>query len=271
MRNLEVDTPSSRSRHDSSRAILYRRRRLSFTDVEGSLDSTIPGGVQLRGTGRVIDGPPVPPRDVGAEAAKWVSPGSGFSPRTLPRTSFTATGSTFSWGKGGAVVVEATLARPEGLYVLALPPESPGAPSIDPVADTGRGVGTRCDLRPDRRRREAEFTGTLSRSTVGNVVRDPGKARPTDQGGDGGRLEPREPGNPRPAGRWRRTIRHPLEAVWLPSRSGIFPFRGKGRKVRVDIVLSLCGTRSVLVDRERRNSMERSLSRTSTFRGGHRR
>ena len=171
--NLEVDTsllpgpvtiPRGRFRIDPE--------ELSFTDVEASLlDTTCQGGLQWRGyrtgIGRVaasLHG------GVGAETAKWAFARLEVPQPYAPRAPFTVTGSTISWEKGGAAVVDATLAWPGGPDISLSLRKTPETLSVDPLVIRDEASDARVVFRLEPGTANVKFTGTLSRSTVGKVV-----------------------------------------------------------------------------------------------------
>jgi len=171
--NLKVDTsllpgpvtiPRGRFR--------IRPEELSFTDVEAILlDTTFQGGVQLRGYRKGIGQVAASLHgDVGAEAAKWAYDRLGVPHPYAPRAPFTVTGSTLSWEKAGAVVVDTTLAWPEGPDISLSLRKTPGELSIDPLAIRDEASDAKVAFRLEPGTAKVKFTGTLSRSTVEKVV-----------------------------------------------------------------------------------------------------
>ena len=138
------------------------------------------------------------------------------------------TGSTLSWEKGGAVVVDATLAWPEGPDVSLSLRKTPGMLSIDPLVIRDKASDARATFHLDPGAAKVKFTGTLSRSTIENVVPIPVRPAQRIQGEMEGILDR---GNPAES-----SARGTLEADdlaipwkhWPPSRSAMFPFRRKG-------------------------------------------
>ncbi|MBP2689779.1 MAG: rane protein-like, partial [Deltaproteobacteria bacterium] len=145
---------------------------LSFTDVEASLlDTTCQGGVQLRGYRKGIDQVAGSLRgDVRAEAAKWAFERLGVPHPYAPRAPFTVTGSTLSWEKGGAAVLDATLAWPEGPDIALSLRKTPGMLSVDPLVIRDKASDARGTVHLDPGTANVKFTGTLWRSTVEKVV-----------------------------------------------------------------------------------------------------
>jgi hypothetical protein len=177
--NVEVDTallpgpvtiPRGRFR--------IRPEELSFTDIEASLlDTTFQGGVRLRGYRTGVDQVAASLHgDIGAEAARWAYARIGVPHPYAPKAPFTVTGSTFSWEKGGVIVVDATLAWPGGPDVALSLRKTPGTLSVDPFVIRDEASDARGTFRLDPDAANVKFAGTLSGSTVGKVVSIP--ARP---------------------------------------------------------------------------------------------
>jgi hypothetical protein len=171
--NLEVDTsllpgpvtvPRGRFR--------IRPEELSFTDVEATLlDTTCQGGVQLRGYRKGVDQVTASLHgDVRDEAAKWAYARLGVPHPYAPRAPFTVTGSTFSWEKGGAAVVDATLAWPGGPDIALSLRKTPETLSVDPLVIRDKVSDARGTFHLEPGAAKVKFTGTLSRSTVQKVV-----------------------------------------------------------------------------------------------------
>jgi hypothetical protein len=177
--NLEVDTPLLPGPVTIPRGrFRVRPEEVSFTDIEASLlDTTFQGGVQLlgyrTGVGQVaasLHG------GVGAEAAKWAYAHIGIPRPYAPKAPFLVTGSTFSWKKGGAVVVDAALAWPGGPDISLSLRKTPGSLSVDPLVIRDKASDARGTFRLDPDAANVKFAGTLSGSTVEKVVPIP--ARP---------------------------------------------------------------------------------------------
>jgi AsmA-like C-terminal region len=177
--NLEVDTsllpgpvtiPRGRFR--------ILPEEISFTEVEATLlDTTIQGGLQLRGYRKGIGQFAASLRGgVGAEAAKWAYDRFALPHPYTPRAPFTVTGSTLSWEKGGAVVVEATLAWPGGADISLSLRKTPETLSVDPLVIRDEASDARVAFHLEPGTEKVKFTGTLSRSTIGKVM--PVPARP---------------------------------------------------------------------------------------------
>ena len=245
--NLEVDTsllpgpvtiPRGRFR--------IRPEELSFTDVEASLlDTTCQGGVQLRGYTKGIDQVAASLHgDVGARGGEVGvrTPRGPASVRSQGALHRDRLDDLLGKGRRRRRGCDACVAG--GAGHLALPPEDPGDAVGRPARDTGRGVGRENGLPPrpgdsesEVRRHAVAFDGREGRA-------DPGADRPTDPRERWkGSWTARTPRNPRPAGRWRRTISPSRGSRWLPSRSGIFPFRRKGGRSAWHRPIS-CGTTS---------------------------
>ena len=177
--NLEVDTSQLPGPVTIPRGrFRIRPEELSFTDVEATLlDTTFQGGAQVRGYKKGILQVAASFRGgVGAEAAKWAYDRFGLPhPYTL-RAPFTVTGSTLSWEKGGAVVVDATLAWPGGPDISFSLRKTPETLSVDPLVIRDEASDAKVAFRLEPGTAKVKFTGTLSRSTVGKVV--PVPARP---------------------------------------------------------------------------------------------
>ncbi len=171
--NLEVDTsllpgpvtiPRGRFR--------ILPEELSFTDVEASLlDTTFRGGVQVRGHRKGVDQVAASLHGrVEAEAAKWAFASIEVPHPYAPKAPFTVTGSTFSWEKGGAVVVDATLAWPEGPDISLSLRKTPETLSVDPLVIRDEASDAKVAFHLEPGTAKVKFTGTLSSSTVGKVV-----------------------------------------------------------------------------------------------------
>ena len=93
-----------------------------------------------------------------------------------PRAPFTVTGSTLSWEKGAAVVVEATLAWPEGPDVSLSLRKTPETLSVDPLVIRDKASDARVAFHIDPGAVKVKYAGTLSRAAVEKVVSIP--ARP---------------------------------------------------------------------------------------------
>ncbi|MBP2688090.1 MAG: rane protein-like [Deltaproteobacteria bacterium] len=177
--NLEVDTPLLPGPVTIPRGrFRIRPEEMAFTDVEASLlDTTFQGGARLRGYRTGVDQVAASLHgDVGAEAAKWAYARIGVPHPYAPRAPFTVTGSTFSWEKGGAVVVDATLAWPGGPDVALSLRKTPGSLVLDPLVIRDEASDARGTLHLDPGTANVTYAGTLSGSTVGKVV--PVPARP---------------------------------------------------------------------------------------------
>jgi len=194
--NLEVDTsllpgpvaiPRGRFR--------IRPEELSFTDVEASLlDTTCQGGVQLRGYTKGIDQVAASLQgDVGVEAAKWAYARLGFPHPYAPRAPFAVTGSTFSWEKGGAAVVDATLAWPGGPDISLSLRKTPETLSVDPLVIRDKVSDAKVTFHLEPGTAKVKFTGTLSRSTVEKVVPIPVRPGQRIQGEMEGILDRKNP------------------------------------------------------------------------------
>ena len=251
--NLEVDTsllpgpvtiPRGRFR--------IRPEELSFTDVEASLlDTTCQGGVQLRGYTKGIDQVAASLHgDVGVEAAKWASARLGVPHPYAPRAPFTVTGSTLSWEKGGAVVVDATLAWPGGPDISLSLRKTPGMLSVDPLVIRDKASDARGTFHLDPGTAKVKFTGTLSRSTVEKVVPIPVRPGQRIQGEMEGILDR---GNPAESSARGTLEADDLAIPWKPLAPLAIrhiSLSAEGRKVRVassdllwdNVPLSLTGT-----------------------------
>ena len=177
--NLEVDTPLLPGPVAIPRGrFRIRPEELSFMDVDASLlDTTCRGGVQLREYTRGVDRITASLHgDVGVEAAKWASSRLGIPHPYAPRAPFTVTGSTLSWEKGAAVVVEATLAWPEGPDISLSLRKTPETLSVDPLVIRDKASDARVAFHIDPGAVKVKYAGTLSRATVEKVVSIP--ARP---------------------------------------------------------------------------------------------
>ena len=171
--SLEVDTPLLPGPVTIPRGrFRILPEELSFTDVEASLlDTTCRGGVQLRGYTKGIDQASASLRgDVGGEAAKWAYARLGIPHPYAPRAPFTVTGSTLSWEKGGAAVVDATLAWPGGPNISLSLRKSPGTLSVDPLVIRDEASDARMAFHLDPGTANVKFAGTLWHSTVEKVV-----------------------------------------------------------------------------------------------------
>lgn len=173
VKNLEVDAsllpgrvtiPNGRFR--------IRPEELTFTDVEASLlDTTFQGDVQLRGYMKGIDRATASLHgDVGGEAAKWAYARFGVPDPYAPRAPFTVTSSTFSWEKGGAVVVDAALAWPGGPDISLSLRKTPASLSIDPLVIRDKASDAKAAIHLDPETAKVTYAGTLSRSTAEKVV-----------------------------------------------------------------------------------------------------
>ena len=253
MENLEVDTPLLPGPVTIPRGrFRIRPEELSFMDVEASLlDTTGRGGVQLRGYRKGIDQVAASLHGViGVEAAKWASARLGVPHPYAPRAPFTVTGSTLSWEKGGAVVVDATLAWPEGPDVSLSLRQTPGILSIDPLVIRDKASDARATFHLDPGAAKVKFTGTLSRSTIENVVPIPVRPAQRIQGEMEGILDR---GNPAESSAHGTLEADDLAIPWkalAPLAIRHVSLSAEGRNVRVtssdllwdNVPLSLTGT-----------------------------
>jgi len=171
--NLEVDTPLLPGPVTIPRGrFRIRPEELSFTDVEASLlDTTCKGGGQLRGYMKEVDQVTASLHGgVGAETAKWAYARFGVPHPYAPRAPFTVTGSTFSWKKGGAAIVDAALAWPGGPDISFSLRKAPGSLSVDPLVIRDQASDARGAFHLEPGTANVKYAGTLSGSTVGKVV-----------------------------------------------------------------------------------------------------
>jgi len=251
--NLEVDTPLLPGPVKIPRGrFRIVPEELTFTDVEASLlDTTCQGGVQLRGYTKGLDQVTASFHgDVGVEAAKWASARLGVPDPYAPRAPFTVTGSTFSLGKGGAVVVDATLAWPEGPDIALSLRKTPGMLSVDPLVIRDKVSDANVAFNLDPGTAKVKFTGTLSRTTVEKVVPIPVRPGQRIQGEVEGILNRKNPGESSARG---TLDADDLVLPWKPVAPLAIrhiSLSAEGRKVRVassdllwdNVPLSLTGT-----------------------------
>ncbi|MBS1244800.1 MAG: rane protein-like, partial [Deltaproteobacteria bacterium] len=251
--NLEVDTPLLPGPVTIPRGrFRIRPEEASFTDVEASLlDTTGRGGVQLRGYRKGIDQVAASLHgDVGIEAAKWASARLGIPHPYAPRAPFTVTGSTLSWERGGIATMEATLAWPEGPDVSLSLRKTPGMLSIDPFVIRDKASDARGSFHLDPGAAKVTFTGTLSRSTIENIVPIPVRPAQRIQGEMEGILDRGNPAESSAHGTLEADdLAIPLKAL-APLAIRHISLSAEGRKVRVassdllwdNVPLSLTGT-----------------------------
>ena len=251
--NLEVDTPLLPGPVTIPRGrFRIRPEELSFADVEATLlDTTCRGGVQLRGYTKGIDQVAASLHgDVGVEAAKWASARLGVPHPYAPRAPFTVTGSTLSWEKGGAVVVDATLAWPEGPDISLSLRKTPGMLSVDPLVIRDKESDARGTFHLDAGTAKVTYAGTLSRSTVEKVVPIPVRPGQRIQGEMEGILDRENPAESSARGTLEA---NDLAIPWKPLAPLAIrhiSLSAEGRKVRVassdllwdNVPLSLTGT-----------------------------
>jgi hypothetical protein len=176
--NLEVDTsllPGPVTIPHGK--FLLRPEELSFTDLEASLlDATLQGEVRLReyrkGVRRVtasLHG------GIGVEAAKWGYDRFEVPHPYTPKAPFTVAGSTLSWDKGGATVVEAELAWPGGPVVSLSLRKTPGELTVDPLVIKDNASDAKVAFHLDPGTAKVKFAGALSRATIEKIVPIPVK------------------------------------------------------------------------------------------------
>ena len=251
--NLEVDTPLLPGPVTIPRGrFRIRPEELSFTDVEASLlDTTCQGEVQLRGYTKGLDQVTASLHGVvGAEAAKWAYARLGVPDPYAPRTPFTVTGSTISREKGGAVVVDATLAWPEGPDISLSLRKIPGMLTIDPLVIRDEASDANVAIHLDQGTAKVTYAGTLSRSTAEKVVAIPLWIGQRIQGEMEGILDRRKPAEFSAHG-WLEA--NDLTIPWKPLAPLAIrhiSLSAEGRKVRVassdllwdNVPLALTGT-----------------------------
>jgi len=251
--NLEVDTSLLPGPVTIPRGqFRVRPEELSFTDVEASLlDTRCQGEVQLRGYTKGLDQVTASLHgDVGVKAAKWASARLGVPDPYAPRAPFTVTGSTLSWEKGAAVVVEATLAWPEGPDISLSLRKAPGMLLIDPLVIRDEASDARGTLHLDAGTAKVTYAGTLSRSTIEKVVPIPVRPGQRIQGEMEGILDRKNPAESSARG---TLAADDLVLPWKPLTPLAIrhiSLSAEGRKVRVassdllwdNVPLSLTGT-----------------------------
>jgi len=251
--NLEVDTPLLPGPVTIPRGrFRIGPEELSFTDVEASLlDTTCQGGVRLRGYTKGIDQVAASLHgNVGVDAAKWAYARFGVPDPYAPRAPFTVTGSTFSLEKGGAAVVDATLAWPGGPDISLSLRKTPESLSIDPLVIRDKASDARGAFHLDPGTAKVTYAGTLARSTAEKVVPIPLWIGQRIRGEMEGILDRRKPAEFSAQG-WLEA--NDLTIPWKPLAPLAIrhiSLSAEGRKVRVassdllwdNVPLSLTGT-----------------------------
>ena len=251
--NLEVDTPLLPGPVTIPRGrFRIRPEELSFTDVEATLlDTTCQGEVQLRGYTKGLDQVTASLHGVvGVEAAKWAYARFGVPDPYAPRAPFTVTGSTISREKGGTVVVDSTLAWPEGPDISLSLRKTPGMLSIDPLVIRDEASDANVAIHLDQGTAKVTYAGTLSRSTAEKVVAIPLWIGQRIQGEMEGILDRRKPAEFSAHG-WLEAndLTLPLKPL-APLAIRHISLSAEGRKVRVassdllwdNVPFSLTGT-----------------------------
>ena len=188
--------------------------------------------------------------DIGTEAAKLAFDRLGVPHPYTPKAPFTVTGSSLSWEKGGAALVDATLAWPGGPGITLSLRKTTGMLSIDPLVIRDEASDARGTFRLEPGTAKMTFAGVLSRSTVEKVVPIPIWAGQRIQGDMEGILDRKNPAESSARGTLEA---NDLAIPWKPLAPlsiRHISLSAEGKKVRVassdlvwdNVPLSLTGT-----------------------------